>query len=88
LAFDSRTGRAASHRSWAKTVDREARSLPGREAARAKFEDAVDPQRLMSDKDRAKAIRNAQTARMIELSAKGVAARERKRAEAKRRGAP
>lgn len=79
MAFNSRTGRAASHRSWAQTVDRDARTLPGIEAARAKFEDAVDPDRKMSPATRAKAIRNAQQARMIELSERAVAARQARR---------
>jgi hypothetical protein len=81
LPFNTRTARAASHRSWSKTVDRDQRTLPGREAARAKLEGSVDPDGLMTPETRRKAIVNAKKDQMIRLSELGVAARRRKRAE-------
>ena len=79
---------ARAHRSWARTVDRDARTRPGREAAQAKLEAEVDPDHRMSPATRRKAIRNAQIARMKELSAKGVEARRKKAAARRRDGAP
>jgi hypothetical protein len=76
----STQARAAAHASWAKTPDRAART---REAALAKFEREVDPDRKMSAGDRRKAAVNAQKARMNAMSQKGVDARQRKRAAAK-----
>jgi hypothetical protein len=46
--------KAAAHRSWAATVDREARTAPGREAALAKLLVEVDPDLKMSERDRLK----------------------------------
>jgi hypothetical protein len=86
MAFKSSNEAAArAHKSWAQTENRDARTRPGLEAARRALEDSVDPDRRMSARDRAKAIKNAQQQRMRELSMLGVAARQRKRAEAKRR---
>jgi hypothetical protein len=87
MGFGSSTqARAASHLSWAKTTDRAARTLPGREAALANLEAELDPDGLMSPKDRRKAAINAQKAHMNAMSAKGVAARQAKRRAKRRAG--
>ena len=81
----STQARAAAHLSWAKTPDRDARTAPGREAALAKLEAEVDPDGRMSPKDRRKAAMNAQKARMLSMSQKGVDARQAKRRAAAKR---
>ena len=45
----------------------------------------MDPYGRMSPKDRAKAVKNAQAARMHTLSQKGVDARQRQRAKARKK---
>lgn len=55
----------ASNARWAKTADREKRlavTQAGRDAAEARFIDIVDPERKLSEAERAKAVRNAKTA--------------------------
>lgn len=89
MPFTSRNARAAAHGSWANTPDRDARTLPGREAARAKLEAEVEAKLRARDPhvtpaDVAKAVKSAETARMFALSAKGVAAGQAKRAVAKK----
>jgi hypothetical protein len=84
MPFRSSTqARAAVHSSWAKTVDRAARTAPAREAALRKLEEAVDPKGKMSPADRRKAAINAQKARMLALSQKGNDARRAKKAAKK-----
>ncbi len=79
----SSQARAAVHTSWARTPDRAARTAPAREARLAKLEAEVDPDHKMSPADRRKAVVNAEKARLLVMSQKGVDAR---RAKARRRG--
>ncbi len=81
----SSQARAAAHTSWARTPDRTARTEKARAAAKANLEREVDPYGRMSPKDRAKAVKNAQAARMHTLSQKGVDARQRQRAKARKK---
>ncbi|WP_280827253.1 hypothetical protein [Mycobacterium sp. OTB74] len=78
--------RRAAHHSWAKTVDRTARTAPAREAFRKKFLDQVDPDGLMSPADREKAAESARKAFFLDLSKKSQAAREARKAEAAKPG--
>ena len=79
MSFKSRTqAKAAAHQSWAQTPDRVARTAKARKAVQANLEAAVDPDHKMSPVDRRKAIANAQAARMLALSQKGVDARRAK----------
>lgn len=52
----------AAHESWAKTVDRSARTQPARQALQAKFEAEVDPDGLMDPTTKAKAVESARRA--------------------------
>jgi hypothetical protein len=79
VGFDSLDARLASHSSWARTTDRAERTRAAREAQWAKLEASVDPDGVMSPADRAKAIENAKTARMLAMSRKAAAARKAKR---------
>ncbi len=62
----------AAHESWAATSDRSARTQPARDAFRARFEDQVDPDRILEPEERARraeSARRAHYARMALLSA-------------------
>lgn len=72
--------RIAAHTSWAATKNRTARTEPARRAALARYEDQVDPDRTMSEKDRRLAAESARKAHMLRISMLGVEARARKRA--------
>lgn len=70
----------AAHKSWAKTPDRTARTANGRKTFLDSFELEVDPDRIMSPGDRAKAARNARTAHFKGLALKSAEARRRRSA--------
>jgi hypothetical protein len=68
----------AVHESWARTVDRSARTQPARDALRAKFEAEVDPAGVMDPATKAKAVESAIKAHYRRLALKSAAARQRK----------
>jgi hypothetical protein len=72
--------RHGSHKSWANTVDRTARTAPGRAGLLRKFEDQVDPDRTLTPEDRAKRAESARKAYYTRLSMLAVKARQRQRA--------
>lgn len=76
MTFDSNQARLAAHLSWVATPARTKRTAPARAAKEAKLIASVDPDGVMSESDRAKAIENARSAWGLSL----VAAREAKRA--------
>lgn len=53
MAPSSAQARAAAHRSWARTPDRQARTAAGTAALMAKFEREVDPDGMLDPRDRA-----------------------------------
>lgn len=63
--------------SWANTPDRTARTQPGREAFLRRFEDQVDPDRLLIPLERAKRAEAAKKAYFAALALKSVKARRR-----------
>lgn len=71
--------RVAAHASWAMTPDRAARTAPAREAMKRKFEDQVDPDRILSESERAKRVENARQAHYLSLALKSAKARQEKR---------
>jgi hypothetical protein len=73
-----------AHQSWAQTPDRRARTQPGRDAAQAKLEDAVDPNREMSAGDRKKAVENQRRAQLLLANEQSVKARKARKDAAKR----
>jgi len=75
----------AADASWGNTVDRTARTQPGRDAFLAKCEAEVDPEQKMSPEDRRKAALSRRRAHMKRIAVKGVEARQRKRADARKR---
>lgn len=65
----------AANESWARTTDRAARTRAARQGLDAKFEREVDPDRVMSPADRAKAVANARRAYYQRLALKSAASR-------------
>lgn len=69
--------RAASHRSWARTEDRTARTAPGNRALMLKFEKQVDPDGVLPLAQRLERAESARRAYFTELAIKSAAARRR-----------
>lgn len=65
----------AAHVSWQQTDDTSARTAPGTAAFLAKFEDQVDPERILTDEERARRARHAMRAYMAGLALKSAKAR-------------
>jgi hypothetical protein len=65
----------ASNESWARTVDRSARTTPAREAILKKFEQQVDPDGTMPPAERRRRAISLRTAHMQRLAVKSVRAR-------------
>ena len=63
---------------WANTVDRTARTEPGRTAFIDSFESKVDPDGLMSEAARKKAAANARRAHFQRMALKSVQSRRAK----------
>lgn len=68
----------AALESWAQTPDRAARTRNAREAMQQRFEQQVDPDRVMSPADRAKAVENARKAYYRRLALKSAEVRRQK----------
>jgi hypothetical protein len=82
----SLNGRAASNESWARTVDREARTRKAREAILEKFEQQADPDNKLTPAERRRRAISLRTAHMQRLAIKSVRARRaRKEAHAEDR---
>lgn len=86
LTAEQRTMRArmGAHKSWAKTVDRTARTAPARRASLARFERQVDPDGTLPAEVRARMAEQAERAWMLEMSYRASVART-KAAEARRK---
>jgi hypothetical protein len=69
---------AAAHDSWSRTLNREERTRPAREAMLAKLEREVDPDGLMSPTDRRKAAENKRKAQLLWASQKAADARAKR----------
>ncbi len=72
--------RIASHRSWANTADRSARTAPGRKAALDKFEREVDPEGILNPAERATRVEHARKAYFTSLALKSAQARRKGKA--------
>lgn len=68
-------GRMASNESWARTVDRTARTEKAREAILVKFENQIDPGGTMPPEERRRRAISMRTAHMQRLAVKSVRAR-------------
>jgi hypothetical protein len=73
-------GRIGAHTRWAKTDDRSAATAPARKAFADRWEKQVDPDGLLSPRDRAVRAQNAKKAYFLSLAAKSAKARARRKA--------
>ena len=73
--------RIAAHASWARTADPSARTKAARDKALERFEDQVDPDRMLPEDERARRAEHARKAYFASLALKSARAR-RLRAEA------
>ncbi len=71
----------AAQISWAKTDDRSARTAPARRAARARFEEQVDPDGRLSAAERARRAEHALRAHMTRLALRSARVRRRRASE-------
>ena len=77
----SMRGRAGAHASWAHTEDRAARTAAARRQALRRFEEQVDPDRVLDPAERAVRAEHARKAHMLKLAMASAKAR-RLRAQA------
>jgi hypothetical protein len=71
----------AAHIGWAGCEDRRERTRPGLDAINRRYEDEVDPERKLSQRERQKRAENAKKAHMARISLLGIQARREKRAK-------
>lgn len=81
-------GSIGGHESWARTVDRSARTAPGRAAFEAKFLQEVDPEGVLPLQERIERAANARKAFYRRLALSSAEARRRSSAEARHRKSP
>ena len=67
----------AAHESWASTSDRAARTAKARAALQARFENEVDPHRLLDPEERARRVQHARSAYFSRLALKSHANRRK-----------
>lgn len=68
-----------AHESWARTVNRSARTLPARQAAWERFEKLVDPEGKLPATTRVKMAENARAAHFRKMALRSAEARRRRR---------
>lgn len=64
----SLAAQVAAHTSWAGTSDRAARTARARAALNTRFEDEVDPERTLTDEERAERVKHARSAYFARLA--------------------
>lgn len=69
-------GRIGAHRRWAMTEDRSAATQAARDGLMRKFEDEVDPDRVLAPEERAKRAESARRAHYTRLAMKSSSARK------------
>lgn len=78
MSMSPMQARIAAYKSWAKEPDRSARTAPARQAAELRFERLVDPDNTLTPQERALRAQAARKAFYLEMSMKGVQARQKK----------
>lgn len=73
--------RAGALKRWANVQDRSAATAPAREALQRRYEDQVDPQRLLEPDERTRLANEARRADLRAMSKKGHAVRWGKKAD-------
>lgn len=77
--YRSLIGKLGANTRWSQTENRTAATQPARDALARKFEDAVDPDRVLSPEERAKRAANARKAHYQRLALKSAQARKAKK---------
>ena len=67
----------AAHESWASTSDRAARTAKARAALQARFENEVDPHRVLDAEERARRVQHAKSAHYTRLALRSHANRRK-----------
>lgn len=78
LAQRSLIASIGAHESWARTIDRTARTAPARKAFLDKFEVQVDPDGVLSPAERALRAEHARKAHFQRMALKSARARKRR----------
>jgi hypothetical protein len=68
VSTPAQRGRIGAHVSWSHTVDRAARTEPGRKGFLAKFEREVDPEGVLAESERVRLAEHARKAYMQKLA--------------------
>lgn len=71
--------RIGAHTRWAQEPDRVAATQPMRDARERKFEDQVDPERVLDPVERARRVKSAKSAYYTRLAMKSAEARARRK---------
>jgi hypothetical protein len=74
----SQIGKIGAYTKWSQTKDRTAATAPARAALEKKFEDAVDPNRELTQAERAKRVEYARKLYYTRLARKSAQARRRR----------
>ncbi len=70
--------RIAAHISWSRTVDRKARTKPGRDKFLERFEREIDPDGTLPPRERQQRAEHAKRAYMLRLAKRSALARRSK----------
>ena len=68
VSTPAQRGRIGAHVSWSRTVDRSARTAPGRKGFLARFEREVDPDGVLPEAERVRLAEHARKAHMQKLA--------------------
>jgi hypothetical protein len=79
MSHHSQAGKIGAHSRWAKERDRSGATAPARAAMFRKFEDQVDPDRVLPVEERAKRAESARRAHYQRLAMKSAQSRAAKR---------
>lgn len=72
-------GRIGAHSRWSKEADRSAATQAARDGLYRRFEDQVDPDRLLLPEERAKRVESARRAYYTRIALKSAASRRAKK---------
>ena len=79
MSTPAQRGRIGAHASWARTIDRTARTEPGRKGFLARFEREVDPEGVLPEVERQIRAEHARKAYMQRLALTSAARRRKTR---------
>ena len=77
MSSPAQRGRIGAHVSWSRTINRTARTEPGRNGFLARFEREVDPEGVLPEGERARRAEHARKAYMQKLALASAAQRRK-----------